>query len=277
MPKPITRGSNVIKLDPKGLAIIDADVEIFAIASREQSKGGGKIVGLDFDLGSPRTVTLVEEIIAGYEAMTERAGCKSFVLMLTDKQNWRKEVLPTYKANRKKKERPPLLAELREAILTHPTLPVRQVQDLEGDDLCGIFQTKMQGSGSRTVIISIDKDMRTIPGWHFNPNKDTVPYKVSAGEAVYMHMTQTLTGDPVDHYKGCPGIGPKKAEKILRPAFGKSAELWKLVVDTYVKRGKTLEDALVQARVAYILQDDNWDRNKGIRLWTPPYETESRA
>ena len=68
---------------------------------------------------------------------------------------------------------------------------------------------------AKTIICSIDKDLRNTPGWHYNWNKDEKPVWVSEEEATYNFYKQLLTGDRVDNIQGIPGIGPKKAEKIL--------------------------------------------------------------
>ena len=88
-------------------------------------------------------------------------------------------------------------------------------------------------------------------------------------DADYNFMLQTLTGDNTDNYPGCPGIGPVTGAKVLA---GKDTleEMWEIVVKMYEKKGKTEEDAIIQARLARILRhgDYNWDTEK-IKLWTP--------
>jgi DNA polymerase-1 len=74
---------------------------------------------------------------------------------------------------------------------------------------------------------------------------------------------QTLTGDRVDGYPGCPGIGPARAEKIVDGG-------WDAVVDTYAKAGLNESVALVQARMAYILRKGDYIKSSSrVRLWTP--------
>ncbi len=70
--------------------------------------------------------------------------------------------------------------------------------------------TKIQG---KKIIVSEDKDMRTIPGWLYNPgpNKDIEPKYINEFEADRYHLYQTITGDSTDGYKGCPGAGPIRA------------------------------------------------------------------
>ena len=73
---------------------------------------------------------------------------------------------------------------------------------LEGDDVMGILATSDKIIRGEKVIVSIDKDMKTIPGLVFNPSRDNEPRGVSVGEANYWHLFQALTGDQVDGYAG---------------------------------------------------------------------------
>jgi hypothetical protein len=134
----------------------------------------------------------------------------------------------------------------------------------------GILATKP--GKQHKIIVSQDKDMKSIPATVWD-GCDLVP--VSEYDADYFHMTQTLTGDVTDGYKGCPGVGPKKAEAII-PKLDKDnmpymvSEWWARVKEAYVKAKLTEEDALKNARLARILRWSDWDtENKRPILWTP--------
>jgi DNA polymerase-1 len=108
--------------------------------------------------------------------------------------------------------------------------------------------------------------MKTLPGKFYNPDTKEL-HNGTQSEANWWHMYQTLVGDATDGYSGLPSVGPKNAEKIL----DKSADdLWPLVVDAYVSKGLTEEDALLQARMAKILTKDLYDQTtKEVKLWVP--------
>lgn len=91
---------------------------------------------------------------------------------------------------------------------------------IEADDACGIHQFKYEDS----VIVSNDKDMRQIPGFHYDWTKEgaKVVY-VDEDEALYQKYVQVLSGDPTDNIEGIPGLGDKGAAKLLQGMFG-SAE-----------------------------------------------------
>jgi DNA polymerase-1 len=93
---------------------------------------------------------------------------------------------------------------------------------------------------------------------------------VTEDEADYWHMFQTLTGDTVDGFKGCPGMGPVGAQKLLGEAMATEDGMWPYVVKAYEKKKLTEADALTQARLARILRWGDWDKNKKEPiLWTP--------
>src|SRR5690606_15306825 len=92
--------------------------------------------------------------------------------------------------------------------------------------------------------------------------------EVSEEEADRYFYMQVLTGDPTDGYSGCPGIGPKRAERLL-DGVGLE-DMWSVIVETYEAKGLTEEDALQQARVARILRKNDYDfKNKSPMLWAP--------
>lgn len=128
-------------------------------------------------------------------------------IAVSSPSNFRKEILPTYKENRAKQRKPLVLGELREhLIFNHKAI---YYQHLEADDVIGILATTP--SDLEKVVVSIDKDFLSIPSLQYNWNKpEAGVVKVTEVEANRNFMTQTLTGDQVDGYPGCPGIGPKK-------------------------------------------------------------------
>jgi 5'-3' exonuclease len=202
-----------------------------------------------------------------------------FLLAFSDRENWRKDVLPTYKSNRAGVRKPMLLKFLREYAQDKYTSLSKPA--LEGDDVIGIYATfKSKLEPVREFIIcSLDKDFKTIPGKHYNFGKDEF-YEIDEHKADYWHMFQALTGDATDGYAGCPGCGPKTAEKILKAALDEGTPwanpkqlreiYWTHVVAAYAKAGFGEEEALVQAQVARILRAQDYDDiSKKVILWTP--------
>lgn len=129
---------------------------------------------------------------------------------------------------------------------------------LEGDDLCGLLQSPGD------VVLSIDKDMLTLPGLVWRPDHGLV--EVTRADAERAFYAQVCMGDRVDGYYGIPNCGPVGAEKIL----AKPGPVWDNIVAAYEKAGLGEPVALANARCARILRGDDYDfTTKEVRLWTP--------
>lgn len=184
-------------------------------------------------------------------------------LYFSGPENWRKAVLPSYKKNRKLARKPIAYGPSRIALSL--ALPTAQHRQLEADDLIAIDATSTPGA----IVVSSDKDFKGVPCTLFNPTKDLVPQVIDVASANRWWAMQALMGDRVDGYTGCPGIGPKSAEAALAHAASDQASLWAAIMAVYEKRGLTAEDARVQATVARILRDGEWDFESNALNWRP--------
>ena len=185
---------------------------------------------------------------------------------------FRHDIFPKYKGNRKGKRKPVCYKALRDLI--SKTYSTTWKRNLEADDLMGVFATS--GSVENPVIVTIDKDLDTVPGWHYNPDRDEL-YEISEDEARWNHMFQTLVGDSTDGFKGCPGVGKVGAKKILDAAWTHLLDLdlsdltlpwlWEQVYAAFDKEGVHPRDANIQAQLAHILQAGDYDFETGeVRL-----------
>lgn len=210
------------------------------------------------------------------KTITEKSGCDTYVLCWTDSSNWRKHILPSYKANRKDVRKPIVLSAIRK--WAQENYESRIVPNLEGDDILGLMATD-PAMMNKVIVCTIDKDLKTIPGNHYHFGNDEL-FTVTTHEANLYHLMQTLTGDATDGYKGCPGIGGVTAKKILDKVLEEAtpwaneqqlgAMMWKAVVATYAKAGLSEGEALVQARVARILRYPEYAFKQGaVTPWTP--------
>lgn len=196
-------------------------------------------------------------------------------LYLSGDFNFRKLLWSGYKAKRGPK--PDWLNPVRLHLFS--TWGAKSESYLEADDMIGLEASRLSKDGTKDyTIISIDKDLDTIAGRHYNPMK-VRHYTVTPHLAVYNHMTQTITGDSSDGYPGIPKVGLKGALKILgEPPEPKSVlpplavykeTLWNLVQEAYLSRGLTEEDSYLQARLAYILGGGYFPEQNLICLWRP--------
>lgn len=193
--------------------------------------------------------------------------------------NWRKELWPPYKATRRPK--PELWEVAREYIEKGGVeLPIVVMSRLEGDDVIGLLHTGPYRG--RSIMVSIDKDMRTVPGYLYLAHKpDLGVIAISEQDADRYHMQQTLSGDPTDEYKGANGVGEKTASDLLDNtqlhAFyndGKTSyqrRLWLIVKSAFEGRGQEADEALMNARLARILRNGDYNQSTNkIKLWSPP-------
>lgn len=186
----------------------------------------------------------------------ETLKATEYHLAFSGDRNFRYSLYPAYKSGRGRK--PLCYATLLERIFANHSAKV--VECLEADDLMGIWATS--GRFKDPIIVSDDKDMKTIPGKLYRQGE---LYQFSELDADYNWLMQALTGDITDGYPGCPGMGPKTAEKLLTKGCW-----WPTVVSAYEAKGLTADDALLQARLARILRASDWDANKKEPiLWTP--------
>ncbi len=241
--------------------LIDADVVAYnAAASCEvATHWGDGYWTWHCDENEVRAAVL--DIIDRY--MDELQGTSAKLCLTDSEGNFRFGVLPSYKGNRKGTKKPLVLKAIKQWLIDEHGAYFRP--GLEGDDCMGILATGNMIKGEK-VIVSIDKDMKTIPGLFCHRIEDGV-MEISEAEADYWHLYQTLTGDTTDGYAGCPGVGPKKAEAVLEdPLYGR----WDAVVKAYAKAGLSEADALQQARVARILRASDYDfKKKEPILWNP--------
>lgn len=143
------------------------------------------------------------------ENICKACNTQDYKIYLTsqDHSNFRFDIDPNYKANRSS-EKPLYYINLREYMTEMHDAEMAFGQ--EADDLMGINQNE------ETIICTIDKDLKQIPGRHYNFVKD-YHYSVTRQEGLYWFYTQILTGDNADNIKGLDGIGPRRAELILGP------------------------------------------------------------
>jgi DNA polymerase-1 len=243
--------------------LVDGDWALWKIstAAERPVKWHDEIWTLHSDAGEAK-----DSIRTLLSSLLEKLGAQSLQLAFTDysRPNWRLNILPSYKAHRKLGRKPVCYWPLRDWLVANYTTLC--IPTLEGDDILGLWATDPKVKGKK-VVVSHDKDLQSVPGYLFNPDReDEGVRKISREQADRFHLYQTLVGDRVDGYAGCKGIGPVSAERILNAFDGG----WAAVQAAYNDAGLTEVDALVQARVARILRHREFNfRTNQVKLWEP--------
>ncbi len=260
----------------KRTLLIDADVPCYQMAFKNQTD-----VDWDGD-GDESSYTdddqLIPDIDKFLEGLQEKFNTDNVVIALSDRErSYRKELEPTYKSNRKAEK--PKLWEAARNYLEHGDHghTVKIKSGLEGDDILGIMATHPRWKDNH-VVCTIDKDLQTVPCNLYLFNKPELGVKpIHTNQAIKFFMGQVLMGDSVDGYKGLPGCGPVRAEKVLVDAYqilgcfeSFHSCMWAAVLQAYESKGLTEADAIHQARLAYILQHGDYNNKTGeVKLWTP--------
>ena len=206
----------------------------------------------DVEEGQHKIDDIVDSIL--YETSFDPETVE-YEMFLTGKGNFRFDVQPTYKANRKDKPKPIHLNAMRQYLIDGYNAKVSSEQ--EADDDIAIRATEL---GRDTIIASIDKDFLQVPCRHYNFNRKTLVY-VSEFEGLKFVYAQILQGDTADNVFGLKGIGAVKSVRMLDGATNER-ELYDLCVEAYNgNEDKVIENARLL-----------WLRRKEGQIWQPPIE-----
>lgn len=281
----------------KRVLLLDGDIFAYnaaVVAESEDDFGDGfTVLWSDWQTA----LRIAREQIDG---LMDRLNAEQVVFCLTDTKNWRKYVVPTYKDNRKSVRKPIALARLKAELAE--IYRTELWPTLEADDVMGILATRDSFMPDyEKIIVSSDKDLRTIPATVFNPTKDTRPKRISRADADLWLYAQAIGGDATDGYKGCEGIGVKTALEHLEKLQGyerythtfksgqrkglseerwrkvEMPDYWSVAKSLYERAGLSEEYAISQAQVARILRDEDYNQEtQQITLWRPDHETKSK-
>jgi len=178
------------------------------------------------------------------------------VICCDDKDNWRKEVFPEYKANRRKnRENDPtdwktlfeLLHEMREELTKYFPYKVMYVDTAEADDIIGVLVDHCEENP--TLILSSDKDFIQLQKYQGVRQWSPLQKKFVVGDPAESLYDKTIRGDTGD---GVPNILSSDDTLITEgkrqtPITKKKMELW---------RGKKPEEFCNEAMLR------NYHRNK---------------
>jgi 5'-3' exonuclease len=226
------------------ICIIDGDTVAFACAaSAEDTEEPWIACG--------RAKEMLANILADCET-------NSYEVWLSGKNNFRYSVYPEYKANRIGAYRPKWEKEVKQYLTDQ--WGANWSDGCEADDMVG---RRLIEVGDNGILAHIDKDLNQITGWHYNWElrrngeviREAKKYFVSPEEGDNFFWYQLLVGDTTDNIKGVPGIGPKKAEKLLRECKDNQSA-YKVCQDLY----SCEEELDMNAQCLYIHRkpNDSW-------------------
>jgi len=167
---------------------------------------------------------------------------------LSGASNFRYDIatIKPYKGNRSELAKPTHYQALRDYAINF--LGAIVTENMEADDALAIDQTKYNPD---SCIVSNDKDMLQVPGHHWDWTKD-IHHHITVEGGVKSLYVQIIAGDSTDNIQGVPGLGPKKAEKLILPCTNRK-ELDQAVHDAYLGN---YDEALENARLVYVLREE---------------------
>lgn len=180
------------------VVLIDSDIVLFRCAASAENEV--------FEVAAKRVQDLMYRIITTTDA-------EDFEAYLTGSENFRYKLFPEYKANRVK-EHPRHLEPLREYLITEWS--AKTTCGYEADDALSLEATRLTREGTPFVIASIDKDLKQVPGKHYNFVTEQFE-EVDEIQGLRNFYKGLLIGDTADNIKGVTGIGKVKAERAIGP------------------------------------------------------------
>lgn len=181
-------------------ALIDFDIVAFSMAASAEND--------PVEVAYMRIDQMIHSILDTTRAETFRG-------FLSGSGNFRHEIYPEYKANRKDLADPRWRRACKEYLVREWDAEV--TDGYEADDALGINQT------TDTIICTIDKDLDMVSGMHYSwpiVRKGEVVregriYEVSEIEGLRSFYRSILVGDRTDNIFGVDGIGKVKAAKEI--------------------------------------------------------------
>lgn len=196
-----------------------------------------------------------------FEGILDKLLLSDYTTFITsgDKSNYRYSISSTYKANRKA-EKPLHYDLLRTELEENPFYRTNVIYNKEADDGIGIKASSFK-SRKDYCIVSLDKDLIQIPGWHYNFVKEKKFY-IPTQQSIKWFYKQLLIGDSADNIDGIIGIGENLANSLIDECSTEE-EMYAVVYKIY-KETNSLETLRERGRLLKIQTKENEP------LWEPP-------
>jgi hypothetical protein len=229
------------------LALLDCDIVAYSCAIYNE-EWGWEACREDID-------QLMKRII-------ESVDGDSYLAILSGDNNFRYDVYPDYKANRRDKVDPKYREDAKAYLITNWGAIL--TDGYEADDRLGIEQCSE--SFGTSIICSIDKDLKQIPGYHYNWRKN-IHELVTPLDGLRTFYRQLLTGDSTDNISGVGGIGAVKSARVINDL---TSEIDMYEVCKQLYGSDRIDEMHRNAKLLYILQQEG-------RMWEPPNEEKSNS
>ncbi|MBN1820949.1 MAG: DNA polymerase I [Prolixibacteraceae bacterium] len=179
------------------------------------------------------------------------------------RKTFRNELFEDYKANREE-----MPEDLRKSIpyirniIKAFKIPIIEMEGYEADDLIGTLSKKAEEQGFKTYMMTPDKDYAQLvsdnifmykPGKSGNDaevwDKSKIKENFGVERPEQVIDILGLMGDTADNIPGCPGIGPKNAQKLIAE-YGSIDGLYEHIDEIKGKQKENLVDFEEQVRLS---------------------------
>jgi DNA polymerase I len=182
------------------------------------------------------------------------------------KPTFRHELFQDYKANRQEmpedlRKSIPYIRKMIEAL----NIPIIEKEGFEADDIIGTLAKKAEKEGYTTLMMTPDKDYAQLVSENimmYKPGKQGNDHEIWGVEEVKKNFEISdpsqiidflgLMGDSSDNIPGCPGIGPKNAQKLISD-FGSIDAIYRNIDQIKGKQKDNLIAFEQQVRLSRIL------------------------
>jgi len=179
---------------------------------------------------------------------------------------FRHDLFPDYKANRQEmpedlRKSVPYIRKMIEAL----NIPIIEKEGFEADDIIGTLAKKAESEGFLIYMMTPDKDYAQLvsenifmykPGKSGNDNEiwgvEEVKKNFEIDSTSQMIDLLGLMGDSSDNIPGCPGIGPKNAQKLIHD-FGNIDGIYQNIDQIKGKQKENLIEFEQQVRLSRLL------------------------
>jgi hypothetical protein len=216
------------------ISLIDADIPAYSVA---------------FKCENILSWSLVEKQVDNFmrDKIQKSGGTHVIGFLTNGGKNYRLDDAVTYqyKGNRAGADRPKWYTKIREYLQTAWRCQV--MQGIEADDALAIAHKYFRDNGIKSVLCSLDKDLRQSPGWHYNWNRELLDY-VDDDKAEGYLWQQVITGD-----LGTDNI-PGLSEAAWKPEPGFKTPVFETYMKTpnepkMLKSGKPSERTMAHVRL----------------------------
>lgn len=266
---------------------------------------------------TPECKNALDRVDSVVNSWVRGAECDAARIFMTDSaSNFRVNLAfsDPYKGQRKE-EKPPFFYEMREYLIERHKAFL--AKGYEADDAMSIHQwtealkfCKENGcepwgidhrAFANTVIVSADKDLMIVPGYHLIPGEEVTwveplghlelklkpdgTVKKLKGSGLKFFYAQMVTGDTIDNYKGIPRKGARAAYDMLAHckdekslymavlrAYKEKFGFGKVILKNYrggTKEGTAFDLMLEAGRLAHMahFEGDIWRADKNPVTW----------